>query len=93
VPGGTRGRVVRRVATVRGERRTADRRFVLAFGAGQLNVETALEVAALGIADAITARSVLRRQQSKLAAPLFSASLQPCLYDHFAIVHRPNSTL
>jgi hypothetical protein len=69
------------------------RRFVLAFGAGQLNVETALEVAALGIADAITARSVLRRQQSKLAAPLFSASLQPCLYDHFAIVHRPNSTL
>jgi DNA-binding transcriptional LysR family regulator len=57
------------------------------------NVETALEVAALGIADAITARSVLRRQQSKLAAPLCSASLEPRLYDHFAIVHRPNTML
>jgi DNA-binding transcriptional LysR family regulator len=57
------------------------------------NVETALEVAALGIADAITARSVLRRQQNRLTTPLFSASLQPRLYDHFAVVHRPNSFL
>jgi DNA-binding transcriptional LysR family regulator len=57
------------------------------------NVETALEVAALGIADAITARSILQRQEGRLAAPLFSAPLEPRLYDHFAIVHRPDTVL
>jgi DNA-binding transcriptional LysR family regulator len=57
------------------------------------NVETALDVAAQGIADAITARSVLRRRQSRLAAPVFTASLEPRLYDHFAIVHRPDAML
>jgi DNA-binding transcriptional LysR family regulator len=57
------------------------------------NVETALEVAVMGIADAITARSVLRRQQPRLAVPLFSAPLRPRLHDHFAIVHRPNAVL
>ena len=57
------------------------------------NVETALEIAALGLADAITARSVVRRQQSKLAACLYSASLTPRLYDHFAIVYRRNAVL
>lgn len=57
------------------------------------NVETALEVAALGIADAVTARGVLRHQQPRLATPLFSASLRPRLYDHFAIVHRPDAVI
>lgn len=57
------------------------------------NVETALEVAAMGLADAITARSVLRRQQNKLSAQLYSFSLRPKLYDHFAIVHRHNAVL
>ncbi|MEO6827679.1 MAG: LysR family transcriptional regulator [Microbacteriaceae bacterium] len=57
------------------------------------NVETALEVAAMGLADAITARSVVRRQQDKLPAQLYSFSLKPQLYDHFAIVHRHNAVL
>jgi DNA-binding transcriptional LysR family regulator len=57
------------------------------------NVETALEIAALGLADAITARSVLLRQQGKLAARLYSAPLRPRLYDHFAIVCRRNAVL
>lgn len=57
------------------------------------NVETALEVAALGLADAITARSVVRRQQDKLPAQLYTFSLRPRLYDHFAIVHRHNAVL
>ncbi|GAA0543926.1 hypothetical protein GCM10009533_48580 [Saccharopolyspora spinosporotrichia] len=57
------------------------------------NVETALEIAALGVADAITARSILRRQQGKLPAPLYSAPLEPSLYDSFAIVHRRNAVL
>ena len=57
------------------------------------NVETALEVAAMGLADAITARSVLRRQQAMSSAPLFAAPLDPPLYDHFAIVHRPDAFL
>ncbi|WP_433505654.1 LysR substrate-binding domain-containing protein [Pseudonocardia halophobica] len=38
------------------------------------NVETALEVAALGIADAVTARGVVRRQRDRLATSLFSVS-------------------
>jgi DNA-binding transcriptional LysR family regulator len=57
------------------------------------NVETALEVAALGLADAITARRVLRRQQHMLQTPLFSAPLKPRLFDHFAIVHRRGAVL
>ncbi len=57
------------------------------------NVETALEVAAMGLADAITARSVLQRQQDKLSAQLYAFSLKPQLYDHFAIVHRHNAVL
>ncbi|NEA98523.1 LysR family transcriptional regulator [Streptomyces sp. SID13726] len=57
------------------------------------NVETALEVAALGLADAITARSVVRRYQDKLPAQLHCFSLEPRLYDHFAIVYRHNAVL
>ena len=47
----------------------------------------------LSIVDTVTARSVVRRQQSALATPLLSASLEPRLYDHFAIVHRPDVAL
>ena len=57
------------------------------------NVETALEVAALGIADTVTARGALRRQHGRVAAPLYSTSLEPRLHDHFAIVYRPDVTL
>ena len=52
------------------------------------NVETALEIAALGLADAITARSIFRRRRSILGAPLFCAPLKPRVFDHFAIVRR-----
>jgi len=57
------------------------------------NVETALEVAALGIADTVTARGALRPQHGRVAAPLYSTSLEPRLHDHFAIVYRPDVTL
>jgi DNA-binding transcriptional LysR family regulator len=57
------------------------------------NVETALEVAAMGLADAITAACVVRRQQDKLPARLHTFSLSPRLHDHFAIVHRHNAVL
>ncbi|CCH79520.1 Transcriptional regulator, LysR family [Nostocoides japonicum T1-X7] len=57
------------------------------------NVETALEVAALGLADAITARSIVGRQQRLLRTPLFSAPLRPRLFDQFAIVHRRGAAL
>ena len=57
------------------------------------NVETALEVAAVGVADTVTARGALRRQHGRVAAPLYSTSLEPRLHDHFAIVHRPDVTL
>lgn len=57
------------------------------------NVETALEIAALGLADAITARSILRRRRSILGTPLFSAPLRPRLFDHFAIVHRRDAVI
>ena len=53
------------------------------------NVETALEVAA----DTVTARGALRRQHGRVAAPLYSTSLEPRLHDHFAIVYRPDVTL
>ena len=57
------------------------------------NVETALDVAARGHADTIAARGVVHRLADQLPRPLFSAPLRPRLYDHFAIVHRHNTTL
>lgn len=57
------------------------------------NVETALQVAALGLADAITASTVFRRQQRYLKAPLYSARLEPRLFDHLAIVHHRDAEL
>ena len=57
------------------------------------NVETALEIAARGHADTIAARGVVRRLAGQLPRRLFAAPLRPRLYDHFAIVHRHDTTL
>ncbi|MEU2976177.1 LysR family transcriptional regulator substrate-binding protein [Streptomyces hirsutus] len=57
------------------------------------NVETALEIAARGHADTIAARGVVHRLAGQLPRRLHSAPLRPRLYDHFAIVHRRNTTL
>ena len=56
-------------------------------------METALDVAALGIADTVTARGALRRQHGRVTAPLYSTPLEPRLHDHFAIVYRSDVTL
>jgi DNA-binding transcriptional LysR family regulator len=52
------------------------------------DVETALEIAADGRADAITARGLLRRMGSRLSPELRWVSLRPKLYDEFAAVTR-----
>ncbi|MFF7656145.1 hypothetical protein ACFZCY_41025 [Streptomyces sp. NPDC007983] len=57
------------------------------------NVETALDIAARGHADTIAARGVVRSLAGQLPQELFAAPLRPKLYDHFAIVHRHNTTL
>ncbi|MCP3769276.1 MULTISPECIES: LysR family transcriptional regulator substrate-binding protein [unclassified Streptomyces] len=57
------------------------------------NVETALEIAARGHADTIAARGVVHRLAGQLPHRLHSAPLRPRPYDHFAIVHRCNTTL
>jgi DNA-binding transcriptional LysR family regulator len=57
------------------------------------DIETALEVAALGIADAITARGVLHRLGDRLSPKLQWVSLRPKLYDEFAVVHRRDAEL
>jgi DNA-binding transcriptional LysR family regulator len=55
------------------------------------DIETALEVAGRGIADAITSRGVLRGMRDRLAPELGWVGLRPKLYDEFAIVHRSGS--
>ncbi len=52
------------------------------------DIETALEIAAGGRADAITSRGLLRRMGSRLSPELRWASLKPKLYDEFAAVTR-----
>ena len=52
------------------------------------DIETALEVAATGRADAITARGLLRRMGDRLSPDLKWVSLRPKIYDEFAIVVR-----
>ena len=52
------------------------------------DIETALEIAAGGRADAITARGLLRRMGSRLSPELRWVSLRPKLYDEFAAVTR-----
>jgi DNA-binding transcriptional LysR family regulator len=57
------------------------------------DVESALEIAAAGLADAITARGILHRLQGRLPATLGWVSLRPKLFDEFAIVHRRGTPL
>ena len=52
------------------------------------DIETALEIAAGGRANAITARGLLRRMGSRLSPDLHWVSLRPRLYDEFAAVTR-----
>jgi DNA-binding transcriptional LysR family regulator len=63
------------------------------------DIRTALEIAALGIADAITARGVLHRLgqadalREVLRTKLGWASLRPKVYDEFAVVQRRGAEL
>jgi DNA-binding transcriptional LysR family regulator len=57
------------------------------------DIETALEVAATGVADTITARGLLDRMGDRLPKGLSWTSLRPRMYDEFAIVHRRGTML
>jgi DNA-binding transcriptional LysR family regulator len=57
------------------------------------DIETALEVAALGLADTVTARGLLHRLGDRLSPRLRWAPLRPRIFDEFAIVHRHGATL
>lgn len=52
------------------------------------DIETALDVAAAGYADALAPRGLLHRLGSRLPPGLGWTSLRPRIYDEFAIVHR-----
>jgi DNA-binding transcriptional LysR family regulator len=55
--------------------------------------ETALEIAARGLADTVTWRGVLHHLSDRLPAGLGWVPLQPPLYETFAVVHRPDAEL
>ncbi|NUR47300.1 MAG: LysR family transcriptional regulator [Hamadaea sp.] len=57
------------------------------------DVETALEVAATGLADTVIWRGVLHRLADRLPPGLGWTPLRPRLYETFAIVHRPDAQL
>lgn len=57
------------------------------------DTETALEIAATGLADTITWRGVLHKLADRLPPALGSVRLRPRLYETFAIVHRPAAQL
>jgi DNA-binding transcriptional LysR family regulator len=57
------------------------------------DIETALEVAALGLADTVTARGLLHLLGDRLSPQLRWAPLRPRIFDEFAIVHRQGATL
>jgi hypothetical protein len=57
------------------------------------DVETALEVAASGLADCVTARGVLHRLADRLPSALGWVALRPRLFDEFVVVHRRGTTL
>lgn len=57
------------------------------------DVETAIEVAGHGLADAIVARGVLSRLADRLPAGLTWAPLDPPLHETFAIIHRQDASL
>lgn len=56
-------------------------------------VETALEIAARGLADTVCWRGVLRRLAERLPPGLGWVPLNPPLYERFAIAHRPVAEL
>lgn len=57
------------------------------------DTETALEIAATGLADTITWRGVLHKLADRLPPGLGWVRLRPRLYETFAIVHRPAAQL
>ena len=57
------------------------------------DIETALEVAALGLADTVTARGLLHLLGDRLSPELRWAPLRPRIFDEFAIVHRQGAVL
>jgi DNA-binding transcriptional LysR family regulator len=57
------------------------------------DVETALDIAATGLADTIAWRGVLHRLRDRLPPGLRWTPLRPRLYETFAIVHRPDAQL
>ncbi|MBV1850231.1 LysR family transcriptional regulator [Catellatospora tritici] len=57
------------------------------------DTETALEIAARGLADTVTWRGVLHNLGDRLPAGLGWAPLRPAMYEEFAIVHRRDAEL
>ncbi|GAA0903082.1 LysR family transcriptional regulator [Virgisporangium aurantiacum] len=57
------------------------------------DAETALEIAASGLADTIISRGVLLRLGDRLPPTLGWASFRPMMYETYAIVHRPPAEL
>jgi DNA-binding transcriptional LysR family regulator len=57
------------------------------------DTETALEIAARGLADTITWRGVLHGLADRLPPGMGWVSLEPALHETFAIVHRPAAEL
>jgi DNA-binding transcriptional LysR family regulator len=55
--------------------------------------ETALEIAAQGLADTVTWRGVLHALAGRLPSGLGWTALRPRLYETFALVHRPQAEL
>ncbi|UQX88215.1 LysR substrate-binding domain-containing protein [Jatrophihabitans telluris] len=57
------------------------------------DIEIALELAARGVGDAITARGLLHRLGDRLDPGLGWVSLRPKIWDEFAVVHRRGAEL
>lgn len=57
------------------------------------NVETALDIAARGLADTVAARGVYEQLKGQLPHRLHFAPLDPAISDHFAVVHRQGTKL
>jgi DNA-binding transcriptional LysR family regulator len=57
------------------------------------DAETALEIAASGLADTISARGILLRLADRLAPTLGWVPLRPMMYETYAIIHRPRVEL
>jgi DNA-binding transcriptional LysR family regulator len=57
------------------------------------DIETALDIASRGYADAVTARGILHGLAGRLPAQLGWVSFRPRMYDDFAVVHRRDTEL